>query len=119
MKLIKQDVGVWVKASDELPNQGQDVLASNKEDNWESQCYLRGNEWYNTWDDDVECFPTQWLKPLKDVYVLTEDELEEFALEFTEHLTDAIVEAKPDSNISSEEIYKQFLESIKKINSFK
>ena len=128
MKITKQDVGVWIKASDEKPAYGEEVPVSFDGKNFEcmatfeerTQCMLSGNGggyFYNKFQDVenklVLSDVTHWLKPLEDVYVLTEEELEEFALEFTEHLTDAIVEAKPDSNLSSEEIYKQFLESIK------
>ena len=115
MKITKQDVEVWVKASDEFPNVKGYYITKRPTIN-ENDFIVR-EEVYNPKYDDIKerwiWFKYQWLKPVKDVYVLTEDELEEFALEFTEHLTDAIVETKPDSNLNSEEIYKQFLESIK------
>ena len=98
MKLTKQDVGVWVKASDELPPDRTWLHMKVNDRPFVGYLNPANNMIYNGRQDPPVMHylkDTKWLKPVKDVYVLTEDELEE------------IVE-------SEKEIYKQFLESIKR-----
>lgn len=70
MKLVKQDIGVWVKADVELPN------------NWLFKAVRLVHTKIIICDieNQLEVRPEiihliEWLKPFKEVYVLTEDEL--------------------------------------------
>ena len=83
MKLTKQDVWVWVKASDELPEAHNTIYFRHIEGE-----AIRDD--YGFWDGTRFCSKRfsgffglsfikgiEWLKPVKGVYVLTKDELEE------------------------------------------
>ena len=70
MKLVKQDVGIWINASNELP------------DFWPSKAarfihtkipLLDAKRWLSENENKVDLI--EWLKPIKDVYVLTEKEM--------------------------------------------
>lgn len=86
-KLVKQDIVVWVKASDELPD--SDELMHVKIDgrkrignffdgnNGEVKFYVNMGSGYDLGKE--EFINLEWLKPVKDVYVLTEAEIKEIA----------------------------------------
>lgn len=73
MKLEKQNIGVWVKATEELPDKAGKY--------WIRYTNYKGLQLTGSLFDGFK-FPhhqgfTEWLKPFEQVYVLTEDELEE------------------------------------------
>lgn len=69
MNLIKQDTFIVVKCADEMPKRGERVSVSFNEGVSFSYEAV-GKDW-----KAEEVNYTHWLKPIKQVYVLTEDEL--------------------------------------------
>lgn len=85
MKLIKQDVGVWVSASDHLPTKEKVIFRFAhlpeieingyyaRFGKWESLNFsanIFGTHYAPTYNDRIE-----WIKPVKDVFVLTESDI--------------------------------------------
>lgn len=77
MKLEKQDIGIWVKESDEQPPYGSYHIRYKEVVQFASYKY-DDNKFICDTDESVviyDCGNVEWLKPLTQVYVLTEDEL--------------------------------------------
>lgn len=74
MKLVKQDIGVWVNCADHLPGYVKKLY------NITSDAVIRRvdnksiiKEYFDSYGELWGLHNFEWLKPLKDVYVLTED----------------------------------------------
>lgn len=74
MKLSKQDIGVWVKCSDELPMKEDIFLV--KVYSSPSIMYFNGKRF----ESEEYRNPVEWLKPIEQVYVLTESDLEDILM---------------------------------------
>lgn len=73
MKLVKQDVGIWIKAIDELPPIKKQVII--KEFNGRMTI-----DSASKWDKSEVDY--SWLTIVKDRYVLTESELQKLKEEY-------------------------------------
>ncbi len=82
MKLVKQDVGVWTDPKLDPPDNGYYCIRflSINNDLIEDACeyydgdfYMQGDKGHPSNIDKIH----SWLKPLPQVYVLTEEELED------------------------------------------
>lgn len=80
MKLqLNKEIGVWVLASDELPDSNpKTVIRTIKNKN------VVEHEWYfeSLKYKSLSPFNYEWLKPVKEVYILTPDELEDLMEDF-------------------------------------
>lgn len=76
--LVKQDIGVWVKASDETPKETAAYLCKHSNRGMSETRFNSQKELWENYYGHV----TYWLKPLEQVYVLTEDELDEIKNEW-------------------------------------
>lgn len=75
MKLIKQDIGIWVNAGVELPFL-EDLNSWKKISfRWADNKVLISYSEFSMIEHS-EYYRIEWLKPFKDVYVLTEDDLD-------------------------------------------
>lgn len=86
MELVKQDIGVWVKASDELPDfkfmRSIEVRHIKTKEKFTTKFDPLNRSFGNCLIEELE-----WLKPIKEVYVLTEDDLEDLIVKVYRHST--------------------------------
>ena len=106
MKLQKQPVYLPVSVDSELPELGNDVLAFNYGDEWQSECRrieIDGKiKWINSWDDDlIECHPTNWLKK-EDRFVFSEEDLRELLDKVADITVGYLSETPPIQKILTE-----------------
>ena len=77
MNLKKQSGGIWVKCSDELPTKdGGYLVFVNKS---EIRMYFNGKRF----ESEEYKTPTEWLKPVYQVILLTQEEID--TLKFQEY----------------------------------
>ena len=74
MKIKKQDVGVWVKAIDEKPIPHKQYCL--RTDGRENVGSYKPEGYFKTVLARYDIKDVEWLKPIEQVYVLTEEELE-------------------------------------------
>ena len=117
--LTKQDVGVWVTCKEGLPADWDYKQLRYSEDH-----YPIDNDLFEVKNNALckisgigrlEFKEIEWLKPVKGVYVLTENELEEFVEKFKiwKIVNEDGLNFREERIHSEKELLNQFLESIK------
>ncbi len=75
MNIIKQDVGVWVKA-EIIPDESGFYMCKKVDETVSLIRFDKQKEVFENYRAKGNV--THWLKPIKQVFVLTEDELNEY-----------------------------------------